>query len=149
MSNLFLLHHNDGGEHTHIHSCHSFCSRCPRHLRLATDCCQERVWCGLQVLATPWTFGRFSEKQGSFTKVSSQVVAGREVWQFLLSKAGEAICPPIERDSRVSKRVLEPGGTSFEVAAKCLLFIIDSLQNGRRAALLVFHPWQVGHCRGL
>jgi len=111
MENLFLLHHNDQGQHTHIHTCHTFCSDYHRFSLVAVDCYQERVWCGLQVLRSEISrhLGRFSEKQGSYTRVSSQVVVGKEAWHFLLSKVGHAIGSPIGRNSMASKRVLEPG----------------------------------------
>ena len=52
---------------------------------------------------------RSSEKQGSFSRVSSQVVVGKEPWQFLLSKVATEIRPPIGRMACISKRVVEPG----------------------------------------
>ena len=69
------------------------------------------MWYGLQVLRAEIGrhLGRFSEKQGSFNKVSSQVVVGREAWAYLLAHVGNAIRPPIGRNAMVSKRVLEPG----------------------------------------
>jgi hypothetical protein len=96
MSNIFLLHYNCEGQYTHIHGCHPFCSNYAMFSVFAVDCYQERVWNGLQVLRAEIArhLGRYSEKQGSFTKVSSQVVVGKEAWQFLLSKVRAVIRPP-------------------------------------------------------
>jgi hypothetical protein len=41
--------------------------------------------------------------------VSSRVVVSGEAWQFLLSKVADFTRPPTERDTFVSRRVLEPG----------------------------------------
>lgn len=111
MMNLFILHHNDEGMYTHIYSCHPFCSKYPQFALCGADCYQERVWYGLQVLRSEIGrhLGRFSEKQGSFNKVSSQVVVGREAWAYLLAHVGQSIRTPIGRNAMVSKRVLEPG----------------------------------------
>jgi hypothetical protein len=78
---------------------------------VATSCYPERVWNGLQVLRSEISrqLGRFSEKQGTYTKTSSQVVLGREAWSYLLSKVATAIRPPIRRHTSAAKRVLESG----------------------------------------
>lgn len=111
MSNLFLLEHNNQGGYAHIWDCYPFCSMHANYHLCAVECYQERVWRGIQVIRAEIArhLGRYSEKQGSFSRVSSQVVVGKEAWQFLLSKVRTVIGPPIGRNSMVSKRVLEPG----------------------------------------
>jgi hypothetical protein len=112
MSNLFLLHYNDQGELMTTRDCYPFCSYYACHSLLVADCCyQERVWNGLQILRGEICrhLGRYSEKQGIFTKVSSQVVLGREAWLFLLSKVGSRVREPIGRNALISKRLVEPG----------------------------------------
>jgi hypothetical protein len=111
MSNLFLLNYNDQGGYLHIDRCHPFCSSHDMYDVVATSCYPERVWNGLQVLRSEISrqLGRFSEKQGTYTKTSSQVVLGREAWSYLLSKVATAIRPPIRRHTSVAKRVLESG----------------------------------------
>jgi hypothetical protein len=88
-----------------------FCSRCGNYNIFAVECYQERAWKGLQVLRAEIArhLGGHSEKQGSYTRVSSQVVVSGEAWQFLLSKVAAFTRPPTERDAFVSRRVLEPG----------------------------------------
>ncbi len=78
---------------------------------VATSCYPERVWIGLQVLRLELSrqLERFSEKQGTYTKTSSQVVLGREAWSYLLSKVATAIRPPIRRHTSAAKRVLQSG----------------------------------------
>jgi hypothetical protein len=111
MLNLFLLHYNGNGEFIRSGDCHPFCSDYAAYSLILADCYQERVWIGLQTLCAEICrhLGRSSEKQGSFTKVSSQVVVGREAWQFLLSKVERETGPPIGRNACISKRVLQPG----------------------------------------
>ena len=111
MSNLFLLNYNDQGGYLHIDRCHPFCSSHDMYDVVATSCYPERVWNGLQVLRSEISrqLGRFSEKQGTYTKTSSQVVLGREAWSYLLSKVATAIRPPIRRHTSAAKRVLESG----------------------------------------
>ena len=53
--------------------------------------------------------GRYSKKQGSFTRVSSQVVVGREAWEYLVSNVERHTRASTERNGFMSKRVLEPG----------------------------------------
>jgi hypothetical protein len=111
MLNLFLLEHNNQGGYAHIWDYYPFCSMHANYHLCAVECYQEQVWRGIQVLRAKiaWHLGRYSEKQGSFSRVASQVVVGKEAWQFLLSKVRTVIGPPIGRNSMVSKRVLEPG----------------------------------------
>ena len=111
MKNLFLLEFNDEGGRTHIHNCYPFCSWYAHYSTFAVECYQERVWNGLQNLRAEIGrhLGRYSEKQGSFTKVSSQVFLSREAWQFLVPTVETDIRPPTGRRALVSKRVLEPG----------------------------------------
>jgi hypothetical protein len=111
MANLFLLHYNDLGELLSTAGCFPFCSYYSMYSLILADCHQERVWNGLQILRAEICrhLGRYSEKQGSFTRISSQVVLCREAWQFLLSKVERATGPPIGRNACNSKRVLQPG----------------------------------------
>jgi hypothetical protein len=111
MSNLFLLEHNNQGGCACIWDCYPFCSMHANYHLCAVECYQERVWRGIQVLQAKIArhLGRYSEKQGSFSRVSSQVVVGKEAWQFLLSKVRTVTGPPTGRNSMVLKRVLEPG----------------------------------------
>jgi hypothetical protein len=111
MSNLFLLHYNELGQLQSSGDCYPFCSYYAPYKFLLADCYQERVWNGLQSLRSEICrhLGRYSEKQGSFTRVSSQVIVGREAWNFLLSKVESEIGMPIGRNSCMSRRVLEPG----------------------------------------
>jgi hypothetical protein len=111
MKNLFLLEFNDEGGRTHIHGCHPFCSRYGNFTIFGVECYQERVWNGLQMLRAEIGrhLARYSEKQGSFNKVSSQVFFGREAWQYLLSVVENYIRSPTGRIALVSKRVLVPG----------------------------------------
>jgi hypothetical protein len=110
MSNL-LLHYTGIGELISSGGCYPFCSDYVAYSLILADCYQERVWIGLQTLHAEICrhLGRSSEKQGYFTKVSSQVVVGREDWQFLLSKVERETGPPIGRNACISKRVLQPG----------------------------------------
>ena len=72
---------------------------------------QERVWNGLQTLRAEICrhLGRYSEKQGSYTRVSSNIVVGREAWRYLLLKVRNTVRPPLTRLACATKRVLAPG----------------------------------------
>jgi len=111
MKNLFLLEFNYEGGRTHIWDCHPFCSGHGHYKIFALECYQERVWNGLQILRAEICrhLGRYSEKQGSFTRVSSQVVMGRESWEYLVSNVEGHTRASTERNGFMSKRVLEPG----------------------------------------
>jgi hypothetical protein len=111
MSNLFLLHYKETGQFMSSGECYPFCSYYATYSFLLADCFQERVWNGLQSLRSEICrhLGRYSEKQGSFTRVSSQVIVGREAWNFLLSKVESETGLPIGRNACMSRRVLEPG----------------------------------------
>jgi hypothetical protein len=64
-----FLECNDQGEGAFMHNCHPFCSRHPQELR--RECGKGYKSFGRKFLDT-------SEKQGSYTRVSSQVVVGGE-----------------------------------------------------------------------
>lgn len=110
MSNLFLCAFDDAGDRI-VRGCHPFCSYYGLYSGHQADCYQERVWNGLQTLRAEISrhLGRFSEKQGTFTRVSSNVVVGREAWRYLLMKVGKRIRLPINRLAMMTKRFLEPG----------------------------------------
>jgi hypothetical protein len=111
MKNLFLLECNEQGGGAFMHGCHPFCSRHPHYDIFAVECYQERVWKGLQIIRSEIArhLGRYSEKQGSFTRVSSQVVVGGEAWQYLRCQVESCIRSPTECTAKVARRVLEPG----------------------------------------
>jgi hypothetical protein len=75
------------------------------------DCYQERVWNGIQALRSEICrhLGRYSEKQGSYTRVSSNVIVGREAWRYLVLKVGNRVRLPLNRVASTTKRLLKPG----------------------------------------
>jgi hypothetical protein len=110
MSNLFLLAYDDTGALI-VNGCHSFCSGYTFYALNLSDCYQERVWNGIQTLRAEICrhLGRYSEKQGSYTRVSSNIVVGREAWRFLLLKVGKKVRLPLNRLAMTTKRLLQPG----------------------------------------
>ena len=110
MANLFLLEYDDTGKSI-VRGCHPFCSGYTFFSRHLSDCYQERVWNGLQIIRAEISrhLGRYSEKQGLFARVSSNIVVGREAWRFLILKVGMAVRFPVTRLARSTKRLLQPG----------------------------------------
>jgi hypothetical protein len=137
MSNLYLLTHNDWGDLIGSNDCYPFCSYYAMYNSFFSDCCYpERVWNGLQNLRSEISrhLGRFSEKQGSFTKVSSLVVIGSEAWQFLLSRVESRVGAPVGRNSWIQKRVLEPG------------LLLKSNSKGYYSTMIRFETEDELHC---
>jgi hypothetical protein len=88
----------------------------------AVECYQERVWNGLQSLRAEIGrhLARHSQKQGSFARVSAQVVVGKEAWRHLATNVEAHTRPLIAAsNATMSKRVLEPGLLLFSHRA-CL-----------------------------
>jgi hypothetical protein len=110
MSNLFLLAYDDTGDPI-TNGCHSFCSGYSFYSLNLADCYQERVWNGIQALRSEICrhLGRYSEKQGSYTRVSSNIIVGREAWRYLLLKVGNRVRLPLNRVASTTKRLLKPG----------------------------------------
>jgi hypothetical protein len=110
MSNLFLLAYDDTGGPI-VTGCHSFCSGYSMYSLNLPDCYQERVWNGIQTLRAEISrhLGRYSEKQGSYTRVSSNIVMGKEAWRYLVLKVKNVVRQPLTRLGSTTKRLLQPG----------------------------------------
>ena len=110
MANLFLLRYDDTGAPI-VRGCHPFLSGYPRFAMHLADCYLERVWNSIQTLRAEICrhLGRYSEKQGLFARVSSNIVFGKEAWRFLMLNVRAFVRRPITRMARTTKRVLTPG----------------------------------------